>query len=48
MTATESLVDTAELEDLLGRMWAIRAFELRALELFEQLERSAAAHGTRH
>ena len=36
MTEPESLIDTAELEHLLGRMWAIRAFELRALELFEE------------
>lgn len=36
MAASEAGVDTAELEDLLLRMWSIRAFELRALELFEE------------
>jgi pyruvate dehydrogenase E1 component alpha subunit len=32
----DATVDTKELEDLLARMWSIRAFELRALELFEE------------
>jgi TPP-dependent pyruvate/acetoin dehydrogenase alpha subunit len=36
VTAAGATVDTAELEDLLLRMWSIRAFELRALELFEE------------
>ena len=36
MAVSELGVDTAELEDLLLRMWSIRAFELRALELFEE------------
>jgi TPP-dependent pyruvate/acetoin dehydrogenase alpha subunit len=32
----EAAAGTEELEDLLTRMWSIRAFELRALELFEE------------
>lgn len=36
MAAAASSVDTRDLEALLGTMWEIRAFELRAMELFEE------------
>lgn len=34
----------AELEDFLARMWAIRAFELRALELFQEKQIRGSVH----
>ena len=36
MAATETREDLQALEDLLLRMWQIRAFEVRAMELFEE------------
>jgi acetoin:2,6-dichlorophenolindophenol oxidoreductase subunit alpha len=36
VSASAPVVDTSELEALLATMWSIRAFELRAMELFDE------------
>jgi pyruvate dehydrogenase E1 component alpha subunit len=42
--AAGSSADLATPEELLGRMWRIRAFELRAMELFEEKQIRGSVH----
>jgi acetoin:2,6-dichlorophenolindophenol oxidoreductase subunit alpha len=42
--ATAPVAEVATLEELLGRMWRIRAFEIRAMELFEEKQIRGSVH----
>ena len=42
--ATTPVAEVATLEELLGRMWRIRAFETRAMELFEEKQIRGSVH----
>lgn len=41
---TPAVAEVATLEELLGRMWRIRAFEIRAMDLFEEKQIRGSVH----